>query len=101
MTRTTQTLCLAGLLAIGAQVLGNEASTSSSVSTTATNKQQAMHDCMAKQKANNTGMTENAMQTVCRNQLHKNRQQKSGNDLASGPTAETTANPRPPLQPPQ
>jgi hypothetical protein len=45
-----------------------------------------MKDCMARQKATNSSMTQVAMETVCRNEA-KNHKDKDGNDLATGPQA--------------
>ena len=50
----------------------------------AQSKHQMMKDCMAKQKAANTGMTQEAMKTVCKNEA-KGSQTKDGNDLATAP----------------
>lgn len=72
-------IIVAGLVMVGAQAIADEPTP------TATNKDQMMKDCMAKQKATNSSMTQSAMETVCKNQIEK--QQKDGNDLATGPQA--------------
>jgi hypothetical protein len=51
------------------------------------NEKQAMKDCMARQKASNSSMTQAAMETVCKNEAKKGKLQKDGNDLATGPQA--------------
>ena len=45
---------------------------------------QTIKECMAKQKATNSRMTQQAMETVCKNEAKKNKT-KDGNDLATGP----------------
>ena len=45
-----------------------------------------MKDCMARQKATNSSMTQAAMRIVCKNEA-KNGQTKDGNDLATAPKA--------------
>ena len=45
-----------------------------------------MKDCMARQKATNSSMTQAAMETLCKNEA-KNGQTKDGNDLATAPKA--------------
>jgi hypothetical protein len=71
---------LSGLTLIAAQQVLADDSPSAPAS-----KDQQMKDCMAKQKATNSSMTQSAMETVCKNQIEK--QQKDGNDLATGPQA--------------
>jgi|HubBroStandDraft_4_1064222.scaffolds.fasta_scaffold2198249_1 hypothetical protein len=80
MNRKLYPLILSGLSVVAAY----QAFADDSPNTSA-NKDQQMKDCMAKQKATNSGMTQTAMETVCKNQIEK--QQKDGNDLATGPQA--------------
>jgi hypothetical protein len=61
-----------------AQVLANNANMSPT-----SGKTHTMKDCMAKQKSMNAGMTQAAMETVCKNET-KGNGAKDGNDLATG-----------------
>jgi hypothetical protein len=76
MNRTIITVALAGLVAIGAQAVADDSAKAPA------DKAQAMKECMERQKASNSGMTQSAMETVCKNEVKK---QKDGNDLATGP----------------
>jgi hypothetical protein len=80
MKRKLYPLILAGLGAGAAQQTFADDAPGAAAS-----KDQQMQECMAKQKATNSGMTQTAMETVCKNQIEK--QQKDGNDLATGPQA--------------
>jgi hypothetical protein len=53
-------------------------------STTSPTQTKAMQDCMDRQKATNSSMTQAAMETVCKNEA-KQHKDKDGNDLATGP----------------
>lgn len=68
-----------GIVFMSAQAIADD-STSGTMTAQQT---KAMKDCMAKQKAANSTMTQAAMETVCKNQLKQN--DKNGNDLATGP----------------
>jgi hypothetical protein len=68
---------LAGLVAVGGQAIADD-------SPPPTQSQTAMKDCMDKQKATNSSMTQAAMETVCRNEA-KRHKDKNGNDLATAP----------------
>jgi hypothetical protein len=72
-------LVVTGLVFFGTQAISQDSPATSA------NKEQMMKDCMAKQKATNSSMTQEAMETVCKNQIEK--KQKDGNDLATGPQA--------------
>jgi hypothetical protein len=48
-------------------------------------KPETMKQCMARQKSTNSGMTHEAMQTTCKNELKQQKLQKQGQDLATGP----------------
>jgi pentapeptide MXKDX repeat protein len=85
MNNTLKIIALAGCLTIGSHVLADD-----SMTTTTANKGQTMKDCMAKQKATNSSMTDDAMKTVCTNQMKKLH--KNGNDLATGPQANKSQN---------
>jgi hypothetical protein len=73
-----KTLVLGGLFGLMGNAIADDASTQKS------QHSQQMKDCMAKQKAANAGMTQEAMKTVCKNEA-KGSQTKDGNDLATAP----------------
>jgi hypothetical protein len=50
-------------------------------------KAMSMKECMARQKAANSGLTNLQMQTTCKNEAKASKTRKSGNDLATGPQA--------------
>ena len=79
MKSMINTLILAGLVIFGTQAIADDSASPTP------SKDQMMKDCMAKQKATNSSMSQSAMETVCKNQIEK--QQKEGNDLATGPQA--------------
>ena len=87
MNCKTMTLVCAGFLAMTAKTMAADPGANSSAK---------MKECMERQKATNSSMTQTAMETVCRNQMKD--QTKSGNDLASGPQAphEGADNSKPP-----
>jgi len=76
MTYKMTTALLVGLVSICGQAIGDDS----------TQTEQRMKDCMARQKATNSSMTQAAMETVCKNEA-KNHKEKDGNDLATGPQA--------------
>ena len=48
------------------------------------NKPETMKQCMARQKATNSGLTHSAMQTTCRNEMKQQKLQQQGQDLGTG-----------------
>lgn len=85
MKRAMTIMMLAGLMAVSVQAVSDDSTPASSTASSAQNDK-AMKDCMAKQKASNASMTQDAMQTVCKNEVRK-KGQKDGNDLATGTQA--------------
>ena len=79
MKSMINTVLVAGLVICGSQAIADDSPSTSQ------SKDQMMKECMAKQKATNSSMTQEAMETVCKNQIEK--KQKEGNDLATGPQA--------------
>jgi hypothetical protein len=71
---------LVGMAAVAGQAIADDSTNTSS------QKSQSMKDCMARQKASNSSMTQAAMETVCKNEA-KGHTAKDGNDLATGPQA--------------
>lgn len=84
MKSMISTMVVAGVVMVGSQAMAQDSPTASQ------SKDQMMKDCMAKQKATNSSMTQEAMETVCKNQIEK--KQKDGNDLATGPQANKPQN---------
>jgi hypothetical protein len=88
MKHSIKLVLLTGIIGVSSYAIADDASSSMSSSTNnSTNKTQMMKDCMAKQKAANSGMTHEAMKTTCKNQVYNKTQ--NGNDLATGPQAGT------------
>ena len=46
---------------------------------------EAMKQCMARQRATNSGLTDRQMKTTCKNEMKGDKTRKEGNDLATGP----------------
>ena len=84
MKTAIKTVMISMLLAAGAQAIADD-SPSAPTPMTQAQKKHMWDDCMAKQKAANAGMTQAAMETACKNEMKKNKLQKDGNDLATGP----------------
>jgi hypothetical protein len=82
MKTALKTVILSTLVAAGAQAIADEPPSAPTAMTKA-QKKQIWDDCMAKQKAANAGMTQAAMETACKNELKKNK--NDGNNLATGP----------------
>jgi hypothetical protein len=86
MKTSLMTIVLAALVAVSAQAVADD-----SMQTPAS-KAQKMKDCMARQKATNSSMTQAAMETVCKNEVKGPK--KDGNDLATGPKPEKPEKPQ-------
>jgi hypothetical protein len=80
MTYKMTTALLAGIVSVSGLAIADNSTP------TPTQKEQKMKDCMARQKASNSSLTQAAMETVCKNEA-KNGQTKDGNDLATAPQA--------------
>jgi hypothetical protein len=78
MTHKMTTVLLVGLVAICGQAMGDDS--------TPTQREQRMKECMDRQKASNSSLTQAAMETVCKNEA-KGHKDKDGNDLATAPQA--------------
>ena len=98
MKRILMTAALAGLVAAGTCAVaqdqqGDQTQQSSQTvksddsSDNTRNKNETMKECMARQKATNSGLTHMQMQTTCKNEAKVNKTRKDGNDLATGPQA--------------
>lgn len=86
MKHAIELIALSGFIALSAQAIADDTSSSTSSQTTM-DKSQAMKDCMAKQKATNSGLTHEQMKTTCKNEVSGKKTQ-DGNDLATGPQAQ-------------
>jgi hypothetical protein len=84
MKTSIKAICLGSLLLAGTHVMADDSTTSPNAMTQ-DQKKQMWNDCMAKQKAANASLTQAAMETNCKNEMKKNKMQKDGNDLATGP----------------
>ena len=86
MTYKMTAALLVGLVSICGQAIGDDSTP------TSTQREQRMKDCMARQKATNSSMTQAAMETVCKNEVKGPK--KDGNDLATGPKPEKPEKPQ-------
>jgi hypothetical protein len=76
MKNLVKVIAVLGFVGLSAQTIADDPSHYS----------QAMKDCMAKQKAANSNLTQAAMETVCKNET-KPQKDKDGNNLATAPQA--------------
>jgi hypothetical protein len=88
MNNSMMSLALAALVAISAQAVADDSSTSKN----SADKSQTMKECMERQKAMNSSLTHSAMETVCKNEA-KGTGTKDGNDLATGPKHDSGTKP--------
>jgi|HubBroStandDraft_6_1064221.scaffolds.fasta_scaffold1185512_1 hypothetical protein len=99
MKRSVIMAILTGVIAAGTCVAQDQAqqgtqTTSDNSSDNGGAKNETMKQCMARQKATNSGLTQLQMQTTCKNEMKSNKTHKEGNDLATG----TQAGDKPPQQ---
>jgi hypothetical protein len=78
MKNLVKVIAVLGFVGFSAQTIADDSSSA--------HYSKAMKDCMAKQKAANSNMTQAAMETVCKNET-KPHKDKDGNDLATAPKA--------------
>jgi len=90
MKRSLIALGLMGLVMAGTQAVAQDTSSDQQKKPTMSHKAMShkMKKCIERQKATNSGMTQEAMETTCRNEA-KGNGTKTGNDLDSGPKANT------------
>lgn len=95
------TAAFAALLAAGTCAVAQNSNNQNSQGTPSQNNSansnqnsKDLKDCMARQKATNSGLTQTQMQTTCKNEAKSGKTQKEGNDLATG----TQAGDKPPQQ---
>jgi hypothetical protein len=77
-------MALVGLVATGT----GASAQSQSEQGTQGNREDTLEQCMSRQKASNSGLTQLQMETTCRNEMKADKSHKTGNDLASGPQAD-------------
>jgi hypothetical protein len=87
MQRSLLAIGLTSMVLLSAPLSAQDSTAHSKKETVA----QRMKECMDRQKASNSGMTQAAMETTCRNEAKRDGT-KDGNDLASGPKAKTPGN---------
>lgn len=90
MKRSLIAIGLMGLVMAGTQAVSQDSSSDQQKKPAMSHKTMShkMKKCIERQKATNSGMTQEAMETTCRNEA-KGDGTKNGNDLASGPKAKT------------
>ncbi len=101
MKRLLMSVALTGLFAAGTCAIaqaqapqGSQTMQSDNDSNNSGNKAETMKQCMARQRATNSGLTNEAMKTTCRNEMKVNKLHKDGNDLSSGPQAGSKSSPQ-------
>jgi hypothetical protein len=89
MTATLAGLISAGTcgVAVGQAQQGSQAPQANNNSDADGGKKETLKQCMARQKATNSGLTNVQMQTTCNNEMKGNKIRTDGNDLATGPQA--------------
>src|ERR1700728_3972541 len=105
MKRILMSAAFTGLVAVGSYAIGQSdqpQSGQSAQSTTggndysnsgSSNKPETMKQCMARQRSTNSGLTQEAMHTTCKNEMKKEKMQQQGRDLAPG--TQNDAQPQP------
>jgi hypothetical protein len=96
MKRMLMSAAFTGLVAIGSYAVAQSDQPPSGQSAQSTaggtdysnsgssNKPETMKQCMARQKATNSGLTHEAMQTTCKNEMKQQKLQQQGQDLGTG-----------------
>ncbi len=96
MKRILMSAAFTGLLAAGSYAVAQSDQAPSGQSAQSTpggtdysnsgssNKAETMKQCMARQRATNSSMTHEAMQTTCKNEMKQQKLQQQGQDLATG-----------------
>jgi hypothetical protein len=96
MKRILMSAAFTGLIAVGSYAVAQSDQPQSAQSAQSTaggtdysnsgssNKAENMKQCMARQKATNSGLTHEAMQTTCKNEMKQQKLQQQGQDLATG-----------------
>jgi hypothetical protein len=82
MTRDAIKTLLAGFVLFSCYAVADDPTNSTP------SKDKQMQECMAKQRASNSHLTQAAMETVCKNEID-GKGTKDGNDLATAPKQPT------------
>src|ERR1700689_1180619 len=108
MKRILMSAAFTGLVAVGSYAMAQsdqpqsgqsaqsaQSSTASGYSNSgSSNKPETMKQCMARQKSTNSGLTHEAMQTTCKNEMKQQKMQQQGQDLATGTQNGSQAQPK-------
>jgi hypothetical protein len=95
MKRILISAAFTGLMAVGSYAFAQSDPSQSAQSTPSSadsgysnsgssNKPETMKQCMARQKSTNSGLTQDAMQTTCKNEMKQQKLHQQGQDLATG-----------------
>jgi hypothetical protein len=92
MKRILMSAAFTGLMAVGSYAIGQDQAPSGQPAAGGTeysnsgssNKPETMKQCMARQKSTNSSLTQEAMQTTCKNEMKQQKLQQQGQDLATG-----------------
>jgi hypothetical protein len=88
MKHILMTATLAALIAAGTCAVAQDQPSQGSQPTQSDNNpdshNKSMKQCMARQKATNSGLTNLQMRTTCKNEMKGDKTRKDGNDLATG-----------------
>jgi|SRR5271170_4313208 len=107
MKRMLMSAAFTGLVAIGSYAIAQSdgpqsgqaaqstpGGTDYSNSGSSSNKPETMKQCLARQKSTNSGLTQEAMHTTCKNEMKQQKMQQQGQDLATGTQNGSQAQPK-------
>jgi hypothetical protein len=99
MKRTLMSAVFTSLVAVGSYAVAQSDSQPAPAGTDysnsgSSNKPETLKQCMARQKSTNSGMTQQAMQTTCENEMKQQKLHQQGQDLATGTQDSSQANPK-------
>jgi hypothetical protein len=89
MKRMLMSAVFTSLVAVGSYAVAQSDTQSAAAGTDysnsgSSNKPETLKQCMARQKSTNSSMTQEAMQTTCKNEMKQQKLQQQGQDLATG-----------------
>lgn len=89
MKRMLMSAVFTSLVAVGSYAVAQSDTRSAAAGTDysnsgSSNKPETLKQCMARQKSTNSSMTQEAMQTTCKNEMKQQKLQQQGQDLATG-----------------
>jgi hypothetical protein len=103
MKRILMSAAFSGLVAVGSYAIAQSDTAQSAQSTPggadysnsgSSSKPETMKQCMARQKSTNSGLTQEAMHTTCRNEMKQQKMRQQGQDLATGTQNGSQAQPK-------